>query len=179
MRVSRIILFFIHLHKTLAWDGCAQGHAWRCGDKCILVISGSEAECKCGGDIFNHTAHMWCCNDTPCRGRGHMVEDTWLGQNNKERRLIGAECNGTALKLEQACNQTCNKYEDFLNIWDPVWVHLDSFGPFQTKMIFFAPNGQNRVLQRCFRAKYQFLFEMVQKGPDGPKRVPNVQKDLG
>ena len=44
---------------------------------------------------------------------------------------------------------------------------------------FFAPNGQNRVLQRCFGAKYQFLFEMVQKGPDGPKRVPNVQKDLG
>ena len=44
---------------------------------------------------------------------------------------------------------------------------------------FFAPNGQSRVWQRCFEAKYQFLFEMVQKGPDGPKRVPNVQKDLG
>ena len=47
------------------------------------------------------------------------------------------------------------------------------------KKIFFAPNGQSRVWQRCFGAKYQFLFEMVQKGPDGPKRVPNVQKDLG
>ena len=43
----------------------------------------------------------------------------------------------------------------------------------------FALNGQYRVLQRCFGAKYQFLFEMVQKGPDEPKRVPNVQKDLG
>ena len=44
---------------------------------------------------------------------------------------------------------------------------------------FFAPDGQNRALQRCFGAKYQFLFEMVQKGPDGPKRVPNGQKHLG
>ena len=44
---------------------------------------------------------------------------------------------------------------------------------------FFAPNGQSRGWQRCFGAKYQFLFETVQKGPDGPKRVPNGQKHLG
>ena len=111
-RILLIHLLFFHPHGTLAWDGCTQGHAWRCGDKCILVISGSEAECKCGGEIFNHTSHMWCCHDTPCRGRGPLVEGTWYGQNNKERRLVGAECNGTALRLEQACNQTCNKYED-------------------------------------------------------------------
>ena len=30
-----------------------------------------------------------------------------------------------------------------------------------------------------FGAKKSFLSKMVQKGPDGPKRVPNVQKDLG
>ena len=53
------------------------------------------------------------------------------------------------------------------------------FLPIFDKNDFFAPCGQSGVLQRCFGAKYQFLFEMVQKGPDGPKRVPNVQKDLG
>ena len=35
------------------------------------------------------------------------------------------------------------------------------------------------VWRRCFGAKNQFLFEMAQKGPDGPKRVPNGQKHLG
>ena len=34
---------------------------------------------------------------------------------------------------------------------------------------FFAPNGQSRVWRRCFGAKSQILFEMVQKGPDRPK----------
>ena len=69
-----------------------------------------------------------------------------------------------------------------LSLFDHLGPLLGPFGPFWTisdKNDFFAPNGQNRVLQRCFRAKYQFLFEMVQKGPDGPKRVPNGQKDLG
>ena len=69
-----------------------------------------------------------------------------------------------------------------LSLFDHLGPRLGPSGPFWTisdKNDFFAPNGQNRVLQRCFRAKYQFLFEMVQKGPDGPKRVPNVQKDLG
>ena len=48
---------------------------------------------------------------------------------------------------------------------------------------FFAPNGQSRVWRRCLRAKNKFLFEMVQKVPDGPKtfgkRVSNGQKHLG
>ena len=35
----------------------------------------------------------------------------------------------------------------------------------------FALNGQYRVLQRCFGAKYQFLFEIVQKGPKCSKRL--------
>ena len=69
-----------------------------------------------------------------------------------------------------------------LSLFDHLGPRLGPSGPFWTisdKNDFFAPNGQNRVLQRCFGAKYQFLFEMVQKGPDGPKRVPNGQKHLG
>ena len=53
---------------------------------------------------------------------------------------------------------------------EPFWARLDPFGPFQTKMFFFAPNGQSRVWRRCFGAKNHFLFKMVQKAPDGPKR---------
>ena len=49
---------------------------------------------------------------------------------------------------------------------------------FRQKRIF-APNGQSRVWRKCLGAKNQFLFEMVQKGPEGPKRVPNDQKHLG
>ena len=41
---------------------------------------------------------------------------------------------------------------------------------------FFCLKWTSRVWQRCFGAKYQFLFEMVLKGPDGPERVPNGQK---
>ena len=66
--------------------------------------------------------------------------------------------------------------------FDHLGPHLGPSGPFWTisdKNDFFAPNGQSRVLQRCFRAKYQFLFEIVQNGPDGPKRVPYGQKHLG
>ena len=69
-----------------------------------------------------------------------------------------------------------------LNVFDHLGPFLGPSGPFWTiseKNDFVAPNGQNRVLQRCFGAKYQFLFEMVQKGPDGPKRVPNDKKHLG
>ena len=69
---------------------------------------------------------------------------------------------------------------------------LDQFGSFRTllgpsgpfwtisdKNDFFARNAQSRGWHGCFGAKYQFLFETVQKGPDGPKRVPNGQKHLG
>ena len=69
-----------------------------------------------------------------------------------------------------------------LNVFDHLGPILGPSGPFWTildKNDFFAPNGQSRGWQRCFGAKYQFLFETVQKGPDGPKRVPNGQKHLG
>ena len=52
----------------------------------------------------------------------------------------------------------------------PFWAHRGPFGPFQTTMIF---------LRRCFGANNQFLFEMLQRGLDGPKRVPNDLKNLG
>ena len=54
-----------------------------------------------------------------------------------------------------------------LSLFDHLGPRLGPSGPFWTisdKNDFFAPNGQNRVLQRCFGAKYQFLFKMVQKG---------------
>ena len=69
-----------------------------------------------------------------------------------------------------------------LNVFDHLGPILGPSGPFWTildKNDFFAPNGQSRGWQRCFGAKYQFLFETVQKGPDGPKRVPYGQKHLG
>ena len=52
---------------------------------------------------------------------------------------------------------------------------LGTSGPFWTisDKNEFDLTGQSRVWQRCIGAKYQFLFEMVHKGPAGPKRVPN------
>ena len=141
-----VLLFFTHFHGTLAWDGCPWGGAWRCGDKCILVRHGREAECKCGGEIFNHTAQMWCCHDTPCTGKGYNSSNTWYGENDKndkERRLIGAECNGTALKLEQACNQTCNKYEDGSDGW---------FRNYRRVMRNYVPCKTNKMkIKQCIR----------------------------
>ena len=62
-----------------------------------------------------------------------------------------------------------------MTICEPFWAHLDPFGQFQAKMIFLLkstsakPRGDTN----------SFLPEMVQKCPDGPKRVPNCQKHLG
>ena len=46
----------------------------------------------------------------------------------------------------------------FLTIWDPfgpIWTLLDHF----RQNDFFVPNGQRRILQRGFGAKYQLLFK--------------------
>ena len=48
-----------------------------------------------------------------------------------------------------------------IGLFDHLGPRLGPSGPFWTisdKNDFFAPNGQNRVLQRCFGAKYQFCF---------------------
>ena len=63
------------------------------------------------------------------------------------------------------------KHDKFVNI--PKWskgVQKDTI---------FAPKGHSKVWRRCLWAKNHFLFEMVQKGPNGPKGVPNGQKHLG
>ena len=48
-----------------------------------------------------------------------------------------------------------------LSVFDHLGPILGPSGPFWTildKNDFFAPNGQRRGWQRCFGAKYQFLF---------------------
>ena len=57
---------------------------------------------------------MWCCHDSTCTGKGRFNDyyNFWTGDEDEEGRTIGADCTGTALNLTQACNQTCNYYED-------------------------------------------------------------------
>ena len=43
----------------------------------------------CGGQIFNVTAQMRCCNDKPCVGRGGWKYGHWSGEGDEEGRLIG------------------------------------------------------------------------------------------
>ena len=102
------VLLLILLGNTLAWDGCQSRFDWRCGDTCI----DQNTECNCGGTIFNHRAEMWCCQDSPCNGKGEFKYDSWFGEEDEEGRVIGAVCTGTALNLTQACNRTCNYHEE-------------------------------------------------------------------
>ena len=60
-----------------------------------------------------------------------------------------------------------------------LWGSNGHFWIISAKNQFVTPKGQSRVSRRCFWAKNNFLFEIVQRGPDGPKRVPNGQKQLG
>ena len=133
-RASSILLLFLILDKSLAWDGC-NFQAWRCGDTCIHggghVLGGRRTECKCGNTTFNNRDEMWCCNNASCSGRGEFETSDnanfWRGEEDKEGRMIGAECSGTALKLEQSCNGTCNDHEqDPGRNWEGV---LRSFVP--------------------------------------------------
>ena len=58
----------------------------------------------------------------------------------------------------------------FLIIWDPVWIHLDPFGPFQTKMIFlpqmdkigFCRGASEQNINSCL--KWSKRFQMCPKG---------------
>ena len=61
------------------------------------------------------------------------------------------------------------------------WTPLDPSGPFWTisnKNWYFAPKHLCKTLFCPFGAKKSFLSEMVQKGPDGPKRGPKWSKRL-
>ena len=66
----------------------------------------------------------------------------------------------------------------FLTVWDLLVVHLDTFGPFQTKINLLLYEDKVRFGESAFEQKNHFPFEMVPKDPDGPKRVPNGQKQL-
>ena len=110
-RALNVLIFFLNLNNTFAWDGCESAFAWRCGDKCIHGGLSNEQETmrKCGGVLFNKAALMWYCNNEPCDGKGTKRKDnTWLGERDNEGKVIGAECSGTPLKLTQPCNETCN-----------------------------------------------------------------------
>ena len=64
----------------------------------------------------------------------------------------------------------------------PFGTLLGPSGPFWTisnKNWYFAPKHLCHTILCPFRAKNHFLSEMVQKGLEGPKRVPNGQKHLG
>ena len=65
-----------------------------------------------------------------------------------------------------------------LDVFDDLG-HLDTFGPFQAKINLLPHNDKVGFGGGAFEQKDHFLFEMAQKGPDGPKRVPNCQKHLG
>ena len=56
---------------------------------------------------------------------------------------------------------------------------MDTFGPFQTKINLLPHKDKVGFGRGALEQTINFLFEMVQKGPDVPKRVPNDQKHLG
>ena len=110
------------------------------------------------------------------------VDRSWLGMAQKWSILDQKWPNMAGLSTLQSGpkgpkrdqNGQPKSFWSFGTPFGSIWTLLDHF----RQKWFFAPNRQNRVLQRCFGAKYQFLLEMVQKGPDGPKRVPNGKKHL-
>ena len=115
-RLPNPLLLCLILRGSFAMDGCKYPLAWRCGDVCISNenFESYSDHCNCGGTIFNREAKMWCCQESPCQGKGryNSLDDAWMGEGeDEEGRIIGAVCSGTAINLTQACNQTCNFYE--------------------------------------------------------------------
>ena len=55
----------------------------------------------------------------------------------------------------------------------PFWAHLDPFGPFQTRIDILLWSTSAKPYFVHLGQKKSFLSEMVQKGPDWPKRDPN------
>ena len=66
-----------------------------------------------------------------------------------------------------------------LSVFDhlgPFWAHLDTCGPFQTNIYLSNLMQLNPTLS--ISGKTIILSEMVQKGPDWPKRGPKWSKAL-
>ena len=61
----------------------------------------------------------------------------------------------------------------------PFWAHLNIFGPFQRKMNCLPQMDKVGFGGGASEQKNQSLFEIIQKGPDGPKRGPKGKQHLG
>ena len=127
--------------QAQAPDGCDNNLAWKCGDKCIQRTeqkpSGQktyvQTYCNCSGTIFDKFMGKWCCHSEPCEGRGERNEEynQWNGEyvNGK---LVGANCNGAVLSLNEACGGVIFKVSAryfFRNTWKQVgWDKLPMTG---------------------------------------------------
>ena len=69
-------------------------------------------------------------------------------------------------------------YPSVLDHLGPFRTDMSPFGPFQTKMNFLLQMDKVGFGGGASEQKNQCLFEMVLRGPDGPKRVPNGQNTL-
>ena len=61
----------------------------------------------------------------------------------------------------------------------PSKKHYESMMKDERINISISISYLSTVFLTVLRSKKSFLFKMLQKGPDGPKMVPNDQKHLG
>ena len=62
----------------------------------------------------------------------------------------------------------------------PIWVHLDTFGPFQTKINLLRHKDKERFGRGAFEQKIIFCLKWskrVQTGPKGSQMVKNILVD--
>ena len=88
------------------------------------------------------------------------VDRSWLGMAQKWSILDQKWPNMAGLSTLQRGPKGTKMVN--LSLFDHLGPCLGPSGPFWTisdKNDFFAPNGQSRVWQRCFGAKYQFLWK--------------------
>ena len=104
------------------------------------------------------------------------VHYSWLGMALKWSIL---DQKWQARQLSKVVQKGSKGTKMVLTIRDPFWAHLNPFKPSQTKMIFLPQMYNVGFGRGALEQTINFLFEMVQKGPDVTKRVPNGQKHLG
>ena len=69
-----------------------------------------------------------------------------------------------------------------LSVFDhkgPLWAHLYSFGPFQTRIDFLLPSTSTKPCFVHFGQKNHFCLKWPKRVQMGSKGVPNGQKHLG